>query len=212
MWSGARHSRARLDRRWSSATESAPPETATKTVSPPASMAWRRIVRSRCARRANRLAALEPYPALAVLEVLLLPHRNGPLERVDRVPARFEGIAAVLGGDGDQHAGLADLEPPGAMEYRDAPDARPARAHGLTDLAHLHLGHRRVRLVLQALDRAAVGLVSHDPREDPAAAGARIIHLGGDRVGRQRLGPGAEDVGRRAPRLGRGVTRCVVGR
>src|SRR5256886_16881515 len=114
MWSRSRHSRARLDRRWSSATESAPPETATKTVSPPASIAWRRIVRSRCARRANRLAALEPYPDLAVLEVLLLPHRNGPLERVDRVPARFQGIAAVLVGAGDQHAGLADLEPPGA--------------------------------------------------------------------------------------------------
>src|SRR5258706_15784607 len=101
------------------------------------------MVRSTLARRASNLPALETYPDLAVLEVLLLPHRHGALERVDRVPARLEGVAAVLGRDRDQYARLADLEPPGAMEHRDAPDAGPARAHGLADLAHLHLGHRR---------------------------------------------------------------------
>src|SRR6185295_9136013 len=154
----SRHAVARLARRWSSATESAPPETATKTVSPPASIAWRRMVRSTCPSRDNRLPALQPHPDLAVLEILLLPDRHGALERVDRVTARLERIPAVLGGDADQHARLADLEPPGSVQQRHAPNARPARAHGLADLAHLDLGHRRVRLVLEVLDRAAAGL------------------------------------------------------
>src|SRR5262249_61213417 len=64
---------------------------------------------------ATRSAALEPHPDLAVLEVLLLPHRHCLLERVDRVPARLEGVAAVLGRDGDEHARLAALAPSPAL-------------------------------------------------------------------------------------------------
>src|SRR5262249_60686737 len=123
---------ASSSRRWSSATASAPPDTATKTVSPPASIAWRRIVRSSCSRRANRLTALEPHPDLAVLEVLLLPHGHGPLERIDRVSAGLEGITAGLSRDGDEHARLPDLQAARTMEHRDAAHARPARADGLT--------------------------------------------------------------------------------
>src|SRR2546427_1604159 len=210
MWSRSRHSGARLDRRWSSATESAPPETATKTVSPPASIAWRRMARSTCSRGANSLAALEPHPNLAVLEVLLLPHRHRALERVDRVPAGLEGIAAMRGGDGDEHARLADLEPPGAVQHRDAAHPGPARAHGLADLAHLHLGHRRVRLVLQVFHRATVGLVSHDAGEDHDPAGARLVDLRGDRVGRERLGHHAKECGRGTAAHGRGEAELVL--
>src|SRR4029450_870747 len=90
------HALARLARRWSSATESAPPETATKTVSPPASIAWRRRVRSTAAARRNS-ASLQAPPDLAVLEVLLLPHGHHALERVDRVAARLKGVAPVGG-------------------------------------------------------------------------------------------------------------------
>src|SRR5439155_4765169 len=186
-------------------------ETATKTVSPPASIALRRMVRSTCSRGANSLAALEPHPDLAVLEVLLLPHRHRALERVDRVAAGLEGIAAVRGGDGDEHARLADLESPGAVEHRDTAHPGPARAHGPADLAHLRLGHRRGRLVHQRFDRATAGLVSHDAGEDHDPASARLVDLRGDRVGRERLAHDAKDVGGGSAAHGRKETELVLG-
>ena len=95
---GAGAGRARRGDR-SRATESAPPETATKTVSPPASIAWRRMVR---ATRVARLVSvitfrLQAHPDLPVLEVFLLPDRHGPLERVDGEAAGLEGLAAGAG-------------------------------------------------------------------------------------------------------------------
>src|SRR5881396_2860237 len=174
--------RARRSRTWSSATESAPPETPIKTVSPPASIAWRRMVRSAAWTRSTS-AALQAHPDLAVLEVLLLPHRNGALEGVDRIAAGLEGVAAVRGRHRDEHRRLADLEPADAVEYRHAPHARPARADRAADLAHLRLGHGRVRLVLEELHRAPVGLVADDTGEDDDAAGAGIVHGLRDGVG-----------------------------
>ena len=52
-----------------------------------------------------------------------------------------------------------------------------------------------MRLVLQELHRAAARLVPHYTREDDDTAGAGIVHLVGDRVGGQRLGHDAVDVG-----------------
>src|SRR5436309_4774079 len=181
---------ARRSRTWSSATESAPPETPIKTVSPPASIAWRRMVRSAAWTRSTS-AALQAHPDLAVLEVLLLPHRDGALEGVDRIAAGLEGVAAVRGRHRDEHRRLADLEPADAVEYRHAPHARPARADRAADLAHLRLGHGRVRLVLEELHRAPVGLVADDTGEDDDAAGAGIVHGLRDGVG----GEGAIDDG-----------------
>src|SRR5882672_1627451 len=129
-----------------SATESAPPETATRTISPPASIAWRRMVPS-IAWTSATLTSLQAHPDLAVLEVLLLPHRDGALEGVDRVAARLEGLAAVRGRHGDEHRRLADLEAADAMQDGHALDLRPARADGLADLAQLGLGHRSVGFV-----------------------------------------------------------------
>src|SRR5439155_1236322 len=102
------------------AGESAPPETPIRTVSPPASIAWRRMVRSAAGTRSTGSAALQADPHLAVLEVLLLPHGDGALERVDRVATGLEGVAAVRGGHGDQHRRFADLEPADTMQHRDA--------------------------------------------------------------------------------------------
>src|SRR6266566_2987215 len=181
---------ARRSRTWSSATESAPPETPIKTVSPPASIAWRRMVRSAAWTRSTS-AALQAHPDLAVLEVLLLPHRDGALEGVDRIAAGLEGVAAVRCRHRDEHRRLADLEPADAVEYRHAPHARPARADRAADLAHLRLGHGRVRLVLEELHRAPVGLVADDTGEDDDAAGAGIVHGLRDGVG----GEGAIDDG-----------------
>src|SRR5213594_5238945 len=186
MWSRSRHSGASPARRCSSATESAPPDTATKTVSPPASIAWRRMVRSIWSRGATRLPALETHPDLAVLEVLLLPDRDGALERVDRVPARLERVAPMRGGDGDEHARLADLEPADAMEHRHPLHPGPAPADALADLAHLRLGHRGVRLVLEELHGPPPRLVPHDAGEDDDATGAGLLDRGRDRVGRER--------------------------
>src|SRR5207249_11112431 len=81
--------------------------------------------------------------------------------------------------------------PADAVEYRHAPHARPARADRAADLAHLRLGHGRVRLVLEELHRAPVGLVADDTGEDDDAAGAGIVHGLRDGVG----GEGAIDDG-----------------
>src|SRR5262247_1683404 len=193
-----------------SATDSAPPETATRTVSPPASIAWRRMVRSTWTRGPTRLAALESHPDLAVLEVLLLPDRDGALERIDRISARVERVAAVGGGDGDEHARLADLEPADAVEHRDPLHAGPAPSQARADLARLHLGHRGVRLVFEERRGPTAGLVPDHSREDDDAARSRIVHLGGNRLGGQRLGDDAIDVGAGAAAHGRKQTEFVV--
>src|SRR5205807_979896 len=66
--SRSRSSPASASSAQSSATESGPPDTATKTASPPASIAWRRIVSRTPA--ITRLPALQAHPDLPVLEVL----------------------------------------------------------------------------------------------------------------------------------------------
>src|SRR5262245_60842500 len=169
-----------------SATESLPPETATRTVSPPVSIPWWRMVRSTVWARPT-LASLQPHPDFAVLEVLLLPHRDGALERVDRVAARVEGVAPMRSGHGDEHRGLADLEPADAVQDGHALDLGPARADRLPDLAELGLGHRRVRLVLEELHRSPARLVAYDAREEHHAAGAGIVDQRGQRLGRERV-------------------------
>src|SRR5439155_17671506 len=144
-----------------------PPETATKTASPPWSNPWRRMAaRTRSARLSAMLTLrLEPHPDLAVLEVFLLPHRYRLLQRVDGEVARLEGLAAMGRRDGDHHARLADLEPPHAMHERQPRDVRPPDAHRRRDLPHLGLGHRRVGLVLEELHPAPARLIPHHPRE-----------------------------------------------
>src|SRR2546425_10656042 len=184
-WSRRPHAGASVASTWRRATESAPPDTATKTLSPPASIAWRRIVRSTRSSRVTMLPALETHPDLAVLEVLLLPNGHRALERVDRVLAGLERLRAVRRRHGDEHARLADLEPADAVEHRDAAHPGPARADPLADLAHLRLRHRRMRLVLEELHGPPLRLVPHDAREDDGAAGARVVDRRRDRVRRE---------------------------
>src|SRR5687768_16495547 len=109
-----------------------------------------------------RLSALQPHPDFPILEKFLLPHRHRALEGVDGVTAGVEGVTAMGGGDGDEDGRLTDLEATGAVQDCHPPHARPPRAYRLADLAHLDLGHRRVRLVLEILHGPAVRLVSHD--------------------------------------------------
>src|SRR5437667_6579086 len=129
--------------------------------------------RSRGAPR-HLLPSLEADPHFPVLEVLLLPDGNGALQRIDGELAGLEGILAMGGGNRDEHAGLADLQPSDTVEDGHALDLRPAGAQGFTDLAHLRLGHRRVRLVLEEFHRAGAGLVAHSGREDHDHARAGV--------------------------------------
>src|SRR2546422_7891675 len=143
VWRRRPHAGASVASTWRRATESAPPDTATKTLSPPASIAWRRIVRSTRSSRVTTLPALESHPDLAVLEVLLLPDGHPALECVDRVLARLERLVAMRRRHGDEHARLADLEPADAVEHSHPLHPGPAPADALADLAHFRLGHRR---------------------------------------------------------------------
>src|SRR5256886_5648088 len=182
VWRRRPHAGASVASTWSRATESARPDTATKTLSPPASIAWRRIVRSTRSSRVTTLPALESHPDLAVLEVLLLPDGHPALECVDRVLARLERLVAMRRRHGDEHARLADLEPADAVEHRHAPDPGPAGADSVADLAHLRLRHRRVRLVLEELHGPPLCLVAHDARGDYDPARARIVDGPRDRL------------------------------
>ena len=89
-------------------------------------------------------------------------------------------------GHRDEHARFTDLETPDAVEDDHALDAGPPRADLLADLAHLGLGHRRVRLVLEELHGPPPRLVPHDAGEDDDATGAGLLDRGRDRVGRER--------------------------
>src|ERR1700676_5105068 len=57
-------------------------------------------------------------PNGAILEVLLLPNRDGALERIDKPSAGVKGRCAMRRGDRDQHAGLANFEPPQPVDDR----------------------------------------------------------------------------------------------
>src|SRR4030095_1197050 len=92
-------------------------------------------------RKLGAMITLEADPDLAVLEVLLLPDRDRLLQGVDGEAARLEGLAAMGGGDGDQHAGLTDLETAHAVHDGDLPDAGEPHAGRRRNLAHLPHTH-----------------------------------------------------------------------
>src|SRR5262249_37545727 len=94
-------------------------------------------------------------------------------------------VAAMGGGDGDEDGRLADLEPADAMEHRHTPYAGPARTDRDTDLAHLGLGHRGVRLVFEELHGTTVRLVPDDTGEDHDTASAGIVDTRRDLMGGQ---------------------------
>src|SRR5438128_3525897 len=59
--------------------------------------------------RDRRMFVPLPFrPDLTILEVLLLPDGNQPLEPVDAFAGGLESRPAVSGGDDNRHAGLAD--------------------------------------------------------------------------------------------------------
>src|SRR5262249_36997022 len=158
--------------------ESPPPDTPIKTVSPPASIAWRRMKSSTRARSFTS-PPLEAHPYLAILEVLFLPDRHRLLQGVDGEFAGVERLASMSGRHSDEHTRFPDRQPARPVLHGHPPNAGPARANDGGDFAHLDLGHGRVGFVFEELDAAAAGLVAHDAREDHDAAGARVVHESG---------------------------------
>src|SRR6266540_4026220 len=174
-WRDTDHSEPREQSTSRRATESAPPETAVKTVSPPWSIPERRMAATASARRSVSVivVALQAHPHVAVFEELLLPHRQRRLERVDGEAAGVEGLGPVGRRYRDHHARLADLEPADPVHQR---HPRPALPYRRRDLSHLGRSHRLVGLVLQILDPPATGLLADYPREEHEAARPRLAH------------------------------------
>src|SRR6266511_5888092 len=112
-WRDTDHSEPREQSTSRRATESAPPETAVKTVSPPWSIPERRMAATASARRSVSViaVALPTHPHFAVFEELFLPHRHRLLERVDVEAAGIEGFGPVGRRNRDHHARLADFGP-----------------------------------------------------------------------------------------------------
>src|SRR3954451_5080730 len=105
------------------------------------------------------LSAALADPLLAARVDLLLPQRDGVLERVDRLLARRERVGAVRARYGDHDARLADLDAAGAVVDRDLLDV-VLRLQRVGELLHHPLGHALVGLVLEVLDVAAAGVVA----------------------------------------------------
>jgi hypothetical protein len=124
-------------------------------------------------------------PVRAAGRELLLPDRDGLLQRVDRETAGLERLGAVRRGGRDHHRGLADREPAHAVREREL-HLRPARRDGVADLAHLLLRHGRVGLVLEVVDLRAARLVAHHAGERDHAAHLGTRDLGEQRVQRER--------------------------
>ena len=144
---GARSSDRRRTSACRRATESGPPETATRTWSPGSRSPCRpTAARTAAARRdgaasvaglssaiaavppGRRRLALEPHPGGSILEQLALPDRHEALHRVDRVLAGLEGLLAVGGRHADRDARLADGEPADPVEDDHLPDRRASAA------------------------------------------------------------------------------------
>src|SRR6266571_2278768 len=86
-------------------------------------------------------------PLLAALVDLLLPQRDGLLERVDRLAEGCQSVGSVRGRNGDRDARLPDLDPPEAVADGDSAEVVPLAEPG-GDLAHDVLRHLGVGLVL----------------------------------------------------------------
>src|SRR5216684_6703196 len=110
--------------------------------------------------RTTRLSRLQPYPDLAVLEVLLLPDRHRLLQGVDGEAAGLESLGAMGRRHRDHDARLADLQAADAVHERDPRDGGPAAPDGRADLAHLGESHGTVGLVLEELHPAPAGLIA----------------------------------------------------
>ena len=112
--------------------------------------------------------------------MLALPDRHRLLDAVDRAQGGLEGIAAVRGGDGHEERDIANLQHPDTVMGGDGMHlvVRELGQHLVADRGHLPLGHRRVRLVLQPRDGAALVVVADHALEQ---------HDGPTRVGRDEV-------------------------
>src|SRR5215831_4845024 len=184
----------------SRATESAPPETAIKTVSPPWSIPERRraVVTSEGWSVTVIAVALQSDPDLTVLEELLLPDGHRRLEGVDGETTGVESLCSMGRGDSDHHARLADLETPDPVHESDTAHSRPALAYRRGDFAHLGCRHGRVRLVLEILHPPPAGLLPHHAREEDEAAGPWVPDDGHETLLRERSIRHVDEVGVRA--------------
>src|SRR5260370_8247578 len=71
-------------------------------------------------------------PDRAILKIFLLPYRDGSLEGINTVAACFKSCPAMRRSDGNQDAGLPDLQAPPALNQRHStgpPPPPPFRAH-----------------------------------------------------------------------------------
>src|SRR5437899_6342239 len=193
---------------WRSATESGPPETATSTRAPagigaspttaartakrsvdagsPEDGPTPRSMGGAASARGGRLP-LESHPDGAVLEDLALPDGDELLQGIDGELTGLEGLAAVGRGDGDDHAGFADLEASDSMDDGHLADAGEAAVGGLTDLLQLGLRHGDVGLILDGDDASAPGVVPHHAQEHRHAARFGDGHQIDEGVGGQGL-------------------------
>src|SRR6266568_5954704 len=92
-------------------------------------------------------------PNLAIFKNFFLPNRNGAFQFANGPLAGFKGSTSVRSADGDNDAGLADLQAAGAMNDADVGDVE-SLVSLCSQSFHLTQSHRLVSFVNE-MQRAA---------------------------------------------------------
>src|SRR6185437_12170558 len=146
----------------------------------------------------RRVIAFGPHSAIR--GELFFPDRHGALQRVDRVAAGVERGGAVRRAHGDQHARLANVEPPQSVNDGHAAHGKP-RMDCRRDLSHFGDSHGFVSLVLQIQRTPPFEIVTDKTVKDCERAAAWRSHGLGDFFDANRFARQPEDVALGCSRL-----------
>lgn len=122
---------------------------------------WHERLRCRFCRRGFRWGGgkFTIGPDGTVLKILLFPNGDGALESVNGEAARVEGRGPVRRADGNEDAGVPDLEAAEAVDDGDTVNGK-FRVHLGGDIADLGECHGLVRFVVEVECAASVRLVA----------------------------------------------------
>src|SRR5437899_8903718 len=126
-------------------------------------------------------------PDGAFFEVFLLPDGHGALKRVDEPAAGVEGSRAVRGGYHNQHAGLANFQPPEAMDDGGIANLEPDKRL-LGQFFHLLQRHPLIGLVVEVECVTAAAVVADYALEDDGSSVLGLLDAFQQRFGVNSLG------------------------
>ena len=104
------------------------------------------------------------YPLFPIRKHFFLPDRYGLLDRIDYIPAGFEGVGTVSRSYTNQHSSLTNLQDAFTMDD-DVAQNRPALTGFIGNFLHFANGHTIVSLVFKPVNRTFLRIIADSTEE-----------------------------------------------